>query len=178
MNNTYEITAQTVGIIAMLVNISSFQCKDTKKLYICQSIGAGLFMINYIMLGAYTGAVLNLLGVLRACVMMQGDKLHKKYVLALLVLAQAAAGIITFDGSIMSFVPVAAQIIGTFTMWSGKGNIIRIGQFFAVSPLWIVYNVVSRSIGGLICELLTVLSIVIYVIRCVISRVRSGKEPR
>ena len=63
---TYEIIAQSIGIVAMTINIFSFQQKEQRKLIIMQFFGASLFAVNMFMIGAAVGGFLNLIGAFRA----------------------------------------------------------------------------------------------------------------
>ena len=70
-----EIVAQVVGIFAMLFNILSYQCKQQKGVIFMQLIGGLLFAVNFLLLGAAVGGILNIIAVLRAVLFMFEDKL-------------------------------------------------------------------------------------------------------
>ena len=61
-----EIIAQIIGIFAMLFNILSYQCKRQKAVIAMQLFGGLLFAVNFLMLGALVGGILNIIAVLRA----------------------------------------------------------------------------------------------------------------
>ena len=60
----FEI-AQVIGFFAMAFAIISFQMKTSGKILIVQSIASGLWIVHFILLSAYTGAVLNIFSVAR-----------------------------------------------------------------------------------------------------------------
>ena len=74
------VIAQAVGIVAMFFNIFSFQQKKASRLIACQLIGASLFVVNYFMLGATMGAVLNVAAAVRAFVFLKREKFHSDHI--------------------------------------------------------------------------------------------------
>ena len=60
-----EIVAQLFGVIGAIITIYSFQFKDNKLYFSAQAAGGLCFAINFYLLGAYTGSLLNLINVAR-----------------------------------------------------------------------------------------------------------------
>ena len=60
-----------------------------------------------------------------------------------------------------------AQFMGTYSMWTQKGSIIRYIQLSVISPLWLTYNFLLPipSIGGILTETLNITSVIIALIR-------------
>jgi hypothetical protein len=50
-------------------------------------------------------------------------------------------------------------------MWSRDGRVIRRAQLFVISPLWIVNNIFYASIGGVVCELFNIVSVLVSFLR-------------
>ena len=63
-----EIIAQVLGIIAMAFNILSYQFKKKSAVITAQLLGATFFAVNFLMLGAVVGGILNILAAIRAVV--------------------------------------------------------------------------------------------------------------
>ena len=59
---------QAIGIVAMALNISAFQFKSKRTLLMMICVGSALFSINMFLLGAITGGIMNLIGVVRSLV--------------------------------------------------------------------------------------------------------------
>ena len=72
----YEMFAQGVGIVAMGFNIFSYQQKTRQRAISFQFFGSLLFALNFFLLGATVGAILNLVGTVRAMVYLNKDKLR------------------------------------------------------------------------------------------------------
>ena len=50
-----QITAQLVGFVAMALCIGCFQCKSKNMLLALQLAGNAVFILHYVLLGAYSG---------------------------------------------------------------------------------------------------------------------------
>ena len=160
--------AQGIGIVAAALTIFSFQCKSNKTLYIFQAVAGFLFFVNFFMLGDYTAAFLNLINLLRGGLLAGGKRFESRMYAAGLMALYTATTVVTFAlfTNWFSILVWAAQLVGTVAMWSKKGKIIRLGQLFVVSPAWLINNIFnSFSIGGIITEAVSILSIIISLIR-------------
>lgn len=71
----HEIIAQGIGILAMIFNIVSYQGKKQSAVIALQLVGGAFFAINYLMLGAIVGGLLNIIAAVRATVFLFKDKL-------------------------------------------------------------------------------------------------------
>ena len=72
-----EIAAQIIGIIVMLINIVSFSRKEQKTIIAMQFVGSILFATNMLMLGAVTGGLMNLAGIVRGLVFLNKKRLGR-----------------------------------------------------------------------------------------------------
>ena len=159
-----QIFGQILSIIAMAVSIISFQCHKNRNLYLFQGLSGIFFGISFILLDSgasiTTAALFNFVNVLRGFVMMSPRLRHKSLLAAVLVLYTAAA-VFTFDGWVTVLL-IAMQYAGTVAMWYNDGKIVRIVQFFIISPTWLFHNIfIIFSIGGICCELFNLGSIIV-----------------
>ena len=63
-----ELFAQILGFVGMTLNLISFQLKEQKKLIRLQFFSSIVFACHYLLLGAITGCILNVVGIARAFV--------------------------------------------------------------------------------------------------------------
>lgn len=75
-----------------------------------------------------------------------------------------AATALTYDGY-LSLLTCAALLTSSVGMFTGRPTGMRILQFTVVSPGWLIYNICTFSIGGILCEAFNMLSILVYFIR-------------
>ncbi len=178
-----EIIAQAVGIVGMTFNILSYQPKTKKNVLILQLIGAAFFTVNFFLLKAITGAVLNIVNVALALVFAFKEKTraeHPAWAVGFCA-AYICSYVLTF--TLFGLEPTTANliteifpVIGTLlTVLSYKMKdakaIRKIGLFR--SPAWLMYNIFVFSIGGIICEVVTIVSIIIAIIRLDIKKEES-----
>ena len=62
------IVAQIFGLLGMAMNIASYQARERRRVILIQLFGSTFFAVNMLMLGAYSGFLLNAIGIARALV--------------------------------------------------------------------------------------------------------------
>ena len=170
-----EIIAQAIGIVAMAFNILSYQSKQQKWIIALQLCGSALFAVNFLMLDATVGGILNILAAVRAIVFLSKEKLKADRLLWLwgFVFLYIAVYILNFTlfgqaptprNLIIEILPVigmTALNIG-YRLKDASG-VRRCG--LVASPSWLIYNIASGSWGAIACEVMTLVSIVIGMLR-------------
>ena len=171
-----ETFAQIIGILAAALNISSFQCKTKNKIIFIQLFGGALFMINFLLLGAITGAIMNGLAIVRALLFLYKDKLklNDKILVGSLIAAFVISYILAFtvlgvEPTVKNFILESLPIIGmsaaTVSFNMKNATAVRIIGITLSSPGWLVYNVFSGSIGAILCEAFSLVSLAVGIIR-------------
>ncbi len=171
-----EITAQILSIAASVLCFISFQMKDTRKLYIAQCTSAVLFVISFLLLGEITPAILNLINIPRGLALSAGKKWTTPkiyFCIQSMIVCAGVIGVVTYipaDGTTQTMIVLSyaakivatlIQLFSTYTMWTGNGKLIRLGQIFIVSPGWLFSDIIFFSIGGILTELINMISILI-----------------
>lgn len=160
----FTVIAQIFGIIGMIFNIFSFQCKKQVQLITVLGMGSFLFSVNFLMIGAFAGAGFNLLNILRSvCILKKKSQNHVFF--GMLCALYIIVAVLTFD-TWWTVVLLAAQLAATYSMWYRDGGFIRLTQLFCVSPIWFINNLfVSFSLGGILCEAFTIISVIVSLFR-------------
>lgn len=165
-----EITAQIFGIFGLAFSVLSFQEKNNKRFQIMQGVAGLMFFMNFILIGAISAALFNLTNLVR------GTFFQKKEPELWKLIAVSALYTLCFIFSICLIIGNSLQIvlstltyitlmIMTFLMWKGNGKHIRYGQLFASSPSWIIHNIFNFSLGGILCEIFSMTSVIVSFIR-------------
>ena len=164
------IIAQMLGILGMLAAMISYQCKKNKQYFIFQGLSGAFFSAQFILIGAWAGLIFNAYNIVRA-IAYQSKKAKSIYCvvgLEILVVIAAAVSVFAFKEAwwLVSFTLIA-QVTGTFAMWTRDGKKIRISQMAVVSPFWLLYDLLIPvpSIGGILCEVFNMASVMISFIR-------------
>ena len=170
-----EAFAQAIGLVGMLFNLLAYQQKTQKNVLICQFFAALTFGVNYLLLGAVIGGLLNFTGAVRAAVFYFEKKTHANSLpwLIVFVTAFAASYPLTFlvfgtppsvKNLIIELLPVLSMILATFSLRLGSAKAVRSFGLIC-SPLWLIYNCFSGSIGAIASEILNLSSIFVGIYR-------------
>lgn len=166
----HEIIAQGFGILGLVITFLSFQEKNNKKFFIKQGLAGLMFALNFLIIGAVAGMLYNVVNLIRGAIFSKNDK--KLWRVILVVALYTASYIIALmsvlDDPLQIFLSTItwATLSGmTVFMFKGNGKHIRYFQFFFSSPSWIIYNIFNFTLGGLICEICSMLSVIISFIR-------------
>ena len=172
---TTQIIAQIIGIIAMCFNLFSYQQKTRKGAIICQLFGTILFTVHFFLINAIIGALMNFIGAVRAVIFINKEKLRTDHIAWFIgfTVIYIASYILTFtvfgketvaENFIYEALPVIGMIATTISYRLTDAKAIR--KFGLISsPVWLVYNIRNFSIGAIICEILSLFSIIIGMIR-------------
>ena len=171
-----KILIQSIGFLAMAIGILSFQRKRRAAIIGFQMTASTLWSIQFLLLGGYSGTIQNVLCIARGFVLVQKGKrkwADSYYTLAAIIFCFAATGFITvgLEGA-WALLPIGASIASSIALFMDKEEILR-KLSLIVSPLWLVYNVHTGSIAGIVAETFTIISILI-----ALYRFREKKESR
>ena len=163
---TENLPAQIVGMVALLINVLSYQFNERKKILTMQFFSGAFFTLHYFLLGAYAGAVSNLLSVLRAfCFTQRGKRewaSHAALPIAFVVIS-AVSTIFTYQ-NLLSIVPAIAFTFNSVALWSNRPRTTRI---FTIpnNTLFLIYNVANASYSGIISDTFVLVSLLIAFVR-------------
>jgi len=159
--------ANAVGILAVIVFVLSYQQKTRRGIVICNVISRGLYVVQYLLLFAFEGAVLDVLGMIASVLAQKKDTLFiKKHLKAVIIGINAViviAGLLLYK-NIFSILPMMGVLLHTGAFWLDNEKHIRRISFLG-SPFWLVYNLVTGAFGSAIGDIMTMVSIGIAMIR-------------
>ncbi len=161
----YLIAAQAVGIIGLLFAIISFQQNTSKRILLFQSLASFSFSIHFFMLGAYTGMLMNIIGVGRNLFFYKrkGRWANSRLWLYIFIIGYIAAGAVTYK-DIYSIMPTTGMVLSTIALWLKNPKHIR-HVMLPSSPLWFAYNLVNMSVAGMLTEIFASTSLIIAMVR-------------
>ena len=93
-------TAQILGLIGSLLAFTAVQTGSRRKIIGLQLVCCVLWVVQYVLLGAWTGVLINLLGLARGVVCAYNDRpwARSRLWLALFLACYGAAPLLTWDG--------------------------------------------------------------------------------
>ena len=165
-----KLIPQFIGLLAVATFLLSYQQKKRKNIILFNVISRCLYILQYLLLGAFSGAVLDILGAVASVV--AGKKhtgLIKKHLTLVILLMNGlivAAGltIAIINRSWLDLFSLAGVLLHTGAFWLSSEKIIR-RISLAGSPFWFVYNFLSHAYGSAVGDLLTMGSILLAMYR-------------
>jgi hypothetical protein len=135
--------------------------------------GLLLFVLHYILLGAFTGAVMNLIEAAVVFVAYKKEDTkwaQSKYWLYVFICAFIIAGSVV-GNNLIDNLPIFAQIAGTIAVYQKNPRMIRF-IMLVPRPLWFIYNLTVGSSAGVLAEVLIFSSVLIGIIRFDILKIK------
>ena len=161
-----EYMIQGIGFLGVALFILSYQLRSNRALFLCHLTGCIVFCVQFLLMGAYTGAISLIVNIARNLLLLKSNawKWAKSQVtLAVIIVLLLVMTIYTWAGwiSVLPFASVAVTSIG---YWTQNAQKIRLSQLFG-SPCTLLYDILVHSWGGAISETISILSIIISILR-------------
>ena len=162
---TQELIGQALSIIAPILTVISYQFNSKKSVLLFLSGATLATAIAYFLLGATTGAVLNIICLLRnlVCYFFVKGKTSIYLTFAVCAIAMGAFGAVTWQGYV-SLLIILGLVINSYFVILGDPQKLRY-SILLTSTLVIIYNIIIFSIGGIANEALAIISSIIGIIR-------------
>lgn len=167
---------QALGFIALALQVLSMQAKSYKTM-ICMTVTSEcLFGLQLVFLGAFTGAATNLMAGVTNTIYYFCNKSGKKTTVLQFCFSCLfiAVGILTWAGPI-SLLVIMAKVISTVAHGINRPKFIRVSRLISM-PMWVIYDGLAGSIGGVINDLLVIVSSVVGLIRYDRKKVVASEE--
>ncbi len=161
----FDILVQALGFIGIGLNIIALQFNKHWKIVLLRTIGSALFVVQYILLGAYTGAAMDGIGLIRNLLFMwlvSKEKPTQIYIVIFCIIT-VGIGIYTWEGW-LSILAIIAKVVSTIGYGIRSPRLIR-ALNIPSNGCWIAYNTVHLSIAGVIDACLGIASAIIGEIR-------------
>lgn len=161
-----DLFIQLLGFLGMGLTLSSFQLRSQKMLIRIQLFASLVFAVHYLLLGAATGAVLNLIGIGRAFVFSNREKQwaqHRGWVILFsgAYFAVYLAGFLLPEqwNPALELLPVIGSLATTVGFRLDNITMRRLALVNGVT--WVVYAIFCGSVGGALTEGIGILSVLI-----------------
>ena len=166
------IAAWLFGIGGILANFLIYQQKSRKNLLTVKLIADCVWTTHYALLGAWSGAGICAVGIIRESVFLNENKKWasgKRWLIVFLLLSVASATI-TWK-NIFSLFPTLAATLTVFSFWHGDPRLTKI-LAFPISICFLTYNISCLSYVGVLNEAVVLTSALVGLIRDSVSRRR------
>lgn len=143
--------AQLFGVIALCFLIISFQKNDKDELLKYQIFSSISFAIQYLLLNAITGVLMNLMSLIRNIIYKKFKEIPFKYIV-LIIIVMIILSIFSYNG-VISLLPTLAVILYIIALWQKNLKITRITEVISCC-LFIIYNISVLAIVGFISAII------------------------
>ena len=159
------LIANCVGMFGVLACIMIFQQTERKQLLIWKLIADSIWTIQYLILGAYSGAGVTLIAVARSIIFLRIDPNKKKgvgWLVGFLTVSVAVAAL-TWK-SWWNIFSLTGSVLGITSYWIGKPRVSRILSF-PISTAMLIYDLSTMAYMGMLNETMSMVSSIIGMIR-------------
>jgi hypothetical protein len=159
------IAGQIMGWVAALITFLSYQCKEHKKLLVVQTLSTLSICISYLLLGAWSGMLLNVVCIIRNFIIYRKDiKIFSygfwPYALAALM---GLMGALSWQGPMSLLIIVALAVNTLFLYFPNVQNLRK--SIVITSTMVLIYNAYFSVWGGVFNELIAISSSIIGIYR-------------
>ncbi len=162
-----EIIATVIGILAVVIYIASYQFKNRKAIVFMYTVSNFLYVVQYILLGAFTGMAMDTLAFIVSILASKRDNeiiyKYRKVIIAVFDALMIIAGLVLYE-NIFSLFAIVGVILETTALWNKDENKIRILTLIG-SPFWLTYNTASMAVGSILGNVINIVSLTIALIR-------------
>ena len=171
-----QLLATIVGAIAAIVFIASYQMRARKWILLLGAVSRILFVLQYVLLGAFAGAVLDVIGALAALI--AGRREHpavKKLLIPIIVITHLSllACCVLLYQNIFDIFALLGTSLHVAALWFTREKTIRRISLCG-SPCWLVYNLASRAYFSAVSDSFAICSIILAMLRY--DRVKKPQE--
>lgn len=153
------------GALGVLANFLIYQMQSRKAMLRTKLAADCVWSAHYALLGAWSGAAVCAIGIIRETVFLNQEKkwAKGKFWLLLFLLLGILAAILTWKNP-FSILPTLASALSIFSFWKGDPKLTKLLSF-PISACFMTYNITCLSYMGMVNELFVLTSTVIAVIR-------------
>ncbi|MCL2375777.1 MAG: YgjV family protein [Defluviitaleaceae bacterium] len=157
---------QILGIITLILFVISVQQRKKENFLLFQIAGTLLFILQYVLTGSYTAAILFTIVLIRGLVFFYYKKKGLKPSRAVLIIFLTALGISTIISwqNILSIMPLIATAAKTWGTWQDNMGHTRKTSLLAQSSM-IIYNLSAHIYTGALTEACNLVSTIIAIKR-------------
>ena len=163
-----DYVGQALCIFATLLTFLSYQVNKKNQVLAVQTVATVSMCVGYFFLGATSGFAMNIVGVTRNLTFYAFGETKagvRKYWIASVVfsVAMCVLGALSWQGWYSLFI-IVPLVVNTFFLALGDPQVLR-KSILLTSSSFFVYNYFAFSIGGMVNEVVAIVSSIVGIIR-------------
>lgn len=178
---TLKLIGEIIGFVAIGENFLIFLSNRRERILIFKFISDVLWAANNILLGGYTGAILNVVAMGRETVFYNRDKRRwaSSPIWLVVFLAVTAVSpmmsLISGKEGWYAILPALGSMAAVIGFYSRRPAITRYVSFLA-NGLWLIYAIFVENISSIVCNIVLLISAVTGLILAYVNRKRLEKH--
>ncbi|MBR2384503.1 MAG: YgjV family protein [Clostridia bacterium] len=157
-----KIAGEIIGFFAILFNFLIYQQKKRKSVLKVKLLSDISWALHYGLLTAFSGMAVCIVGTARETTFLLTDdkKEKRRYFLLAFAIIAVITSILTMK-DLFGLLPALASLIAVFSYWQQNPNLTKI-LGIPISITMLTYDIMRFSITGIINEILTLISILVF----------------
>lgn len=157
----WDLVIQFIGFLALAASLISFQFKKHGRILLFRTASELIFALQYILLGAWTAAIMDGISVVRNLLYTTLVKKNRSTapVIVAFSIFVVITGLVAYDG-IISLLPIISKLLTTVSYGMKKEKWLRLITLPSCI-FWIIYNVFVGSLAGILADSMTLVSLLI-----------------
>lgn len=163
--NVLYLIAQIVGYVAIAESVFIFISNKREKILIFKLIDDALWFTNMVLMGAYTGAVLNAIAIVREIIFFNRGKKKwatHKFWLFFFMIVMLVSPVLTWAGPV-SILPAMGSCVAVICFYAEKPIMTKYLAYFAQGS-WLAYAVLTKNWSSTVCNVIALVSATIGII--------------
>ena len=161
------MAAHILGLLAVATFLWCFQLRSRKNIILVNLISRMLYILQYVLLGAFEGATLDFMGFITSFFTQHKDKpFITKYFKIIVVgvnVLLILVGLALYE-NIYSIFAILGIVFEVTALWLTKEKHIRLLSL-AAAPMWLIYNLMNEAYFSIIGNVFVMISIGIALFR-------------
>ena len=159
-----DYIALAVGLVAVFFYLLGYLQKNKKSILALNLTSRILYILQYILLGAYSGAVLDVAGAIATVVAgKKNSGFIRKYRIAViaavnLIIVGSGIYVMIIAKDPLGVLPIIGVMCHTNAFWFDNEKHVRRLSMVG-SPFWLAYNFLSRAYGSCVGDILSMVSL-------------------
>ena len=165
-----DYVIQGIGLLGAVFAFIAFQCKKHFAIMIVKMCSALCFVVQFALMKAYTGLAMNIFGVavlVTDAILVAKNIKTLPFVIISSMLCVALG--VFFWVSTASLLAIAGELIVTVACGIKNPQYLRYVYFFG-SLCWLIYDSIYFTLGGIITEVFSIISIIIATISFIVKK--------
>ena len=155
------LIAQVIGFVPLILSFFVFLQKSRKSIIIFKGCSDLLWAAHFFVLGEYSGGLVNLVNTVRDVIFAYKGKKRTGHIIIPIIFCifTLLSTLPTFAG-VKSIFAVVGSCVAVIGFWQTNVERLRIYNL-AATILWLLYGLLTFSISAILCNLISIASILI-----------------